>query len=114
MKKETLKEVICKIFFTIHMVILTICVLFLVYAAVTGVNEMDEVDDFYYYQAEVVSQSDGTVVFGGVDVENPQLFAWKSTSESINIDVPYLLTMDGKGTETMDDDEILVVWACVN
>ena len=114
MKKETAVEVICKAVFTIYMVILTICVLFLVYAAITGVSEMDEVSDFYYYQAEVVSQSDGTVVFGGVDVENPQLFAWKSTSESINMDVPYLLTMDSKGTETMDDDEILVVWACVN
>lgn len=114
MKKEIVEEVICKVIFTIFMVILTICILFLVYAAITGVQEADEVSDFYYYQAEVVSQSDETVVFGGVDVENPQLFAWKSTSESINIDVPYLLTMDSKGTETMDDDEILVVWACVN
>lgn len=114
MKKETAVEVICKVIFTIYMVILTICVLFLVCAAITGVNEMDEVSDFYYYQAEVVSQSDGTVVFGGVDVENPQLFVWKSTSESINMDVPYLLTMDSKGTETMYDDEVLVVWACVN
>ena len=114
MKKEIVDGIICKIIFTIYMVILTICILFLVHAAITGVSETEEVSDFYYYQAEVVSQSNGTVVFGGVDVENPQLFAWKSTSESINIDVPYLLTMDSKGTETTDDDEILVVWACVN
>lgn len=114
MKKEIVGEIICKIIFTFLMVILAICILFLVYAAITGVSETEEVSGLYYYQAEVVSQSNGTVVFGGVDVENPQLFAWKSTSESINMDVPYLLTMDGKGTETMDDDEILVVWACVN
>lgn len=114
MKKETLGDVIYKVFFTIYVVTLTICGLFLVYAAITGASETEEVSDFYYYQAEVVSQSNETVVFGGVDVENPQLFAWKSTSESINIDVPYLLTMDSKGTETTDDDEILVVWACVN
>lgn len=114
MKKEIVDGIICKIIFTFLMVILIICLLFLAYAAITGASETEEVSDFYYYQAEVVSQSNGTVVFGGVDVENPQLFAWKSTSESINIDVPYLLTMDGKGTEATDDDEILVVWACVN
>ena len=95
-------------------VILAICLLLLAYSVITVVSETEEVNDFYYYQAEVVSQSNGTVVFGGVDVENPQLFAWKSTSESINIDVPYLLTMNSKGTETTEDDEILVVWACVN
>lgn len=97
-------------------IILTFAVLLFTLSLIlyAGLTVEEETSDFYYYQAEVVSQSDGTVVFGGVDVENPQLFAWKSTSESINIDVPYLLTMDGKGTETMDDDEILVVWACVN
>lgn len=97
-------------------IILTFGVLLFILSLIlyAGLTVEEETSDFYYYQAEVVSQSNGTVVFGGVDVENPQLFAWKSTSESINIDVPYLLTMDGKGTETTDDDEILVVWACVN
>ena len=97
-------------------IILTFGVLLFILSLIryAGLTVEEETSDFYYYQAEVVSQSDGTIVFGGVDVENPQLFAWKSTSESINIDVPYLLTMDGKGTETTDDDEILVVWACVN
>ena len=97
-------------------IILTFGVLLFILSLIlyAGLTVEEETSDFYYYQAEVVSQSDGTIVFGGVDVENPQLFAWKSTSESINIDVPYLLTMDGKGTETTEDDEILVVWACVN
>ena len=97
-------------------IILTFGVLLFILSLIlyAGLTVEEETSDFYYYQAEVVSQSNETVVFGGVDVENPQLFAWKSTSESINIDVPYLLTMDGKGTETTDDDEILVVWACVN
>lgn len=97
-------------------IILTFAVLLFILSLIlyAGLTVEEETSDFYYYQAEVVSQSDGTIVFGGVDVENPQLFAWKSTSESINIDVPYLLTMDGKGTETTEDDEILVVWACVN
>lgn len=76
-------------------------------------NTSDKNDGFYYYQAEIIAQSDGIVTFGGVDVENPQVYVYNAGKE-LNPDVPYLLTMDGMGTDDVTDDNIVVVWACVN
>ena len=76
-------------------------------------NTSDKDDGFYYYQAEIIVQSDGIVTFGGVDVENPQAYVYNAGKE-LNPDVPYLLTMDGMGTDDVSDDSIVVVWACMN
>lgn len=80
---------------------------------VMSANTSDKDDGFYYYQAEIIVQSDGIVTFGGVDVENPQVYVYNAGKE-LNPDVPYLLTMDGMGTDDVSDDSIVVVWACVN
>lgn len=73
------------------------------------------VDDFqtYYYPAEVISQEDGIVYFGGVDVDDPQVYTY-ATNNVFSANIPYLLTMDTRNTSNPEDDEILVVWACVN
>lgn len=66
----------------------------------------------YYLGAEIVEQkalSNGSYKINFIDVENGNVYAWIDDSEYFN-DVPYLLTMDGKGTEDVTDDEIVVVW----
>ena len=69
--------------------------------------------ELYYYQAEIIAQSDGIVTFGGVDVENPQIYVYNAGKE-LDCDVPYLLTMDNMRTDDVSDDIVVVVWACVN
>ena len=67
----------------------------------------------YYYPAEVISQENGIVYFGGVDVDDPQVYTY-ATNNVFSANIPYLLTMDTRNTSNPEDDEILVVWACVN
>lgn len=82
---------------------------FLIITTMFGRND----GEFYYYQAEIIAQSDGIVTFGGVDVENPQIYIYNAGKE-LDCDVPYLLTMDNIGTDDISDDIVVVVWACVN
>lgn len=96
-------------------IILTFAVLIFTLSLIlyAGLTVEEETSDFYYYQAEIIAQSDGIVTFGGVDVENPQIYVYNAGKE-LDYDVPYLLTMDNMRTDDVSDDIVVVVWACVN
>lgn len=88
---------------------------FIIWVSIVMITNTSDKDDgeFYYYQAEIIAQSDGIVTFGGVDVENPQIYVYNAGKE-LDCDVPYLLTMDNMRTDDVSDDIVVVVWACVN
>lgn len=65
----------------------------------------------YFIYAEKVEEKDDVVTFATVNLKDNQFYTWVSEYETEYPDVPYMLTMDSKGTVTLDDDEILVVWA---
>lgn len=65
----------------------------------------------YFVYAEKVEDKDDVVTFATVNLKDNQFYTWVSEYETEYPDVPYMLTMDSKGTATLDDDEILVVWA---
>ena len=65
----------------------------------------------YFVYAEKAAEKDGVVTFATVNLKDNQFYTWVSEYETEYPDVPYMLTMDSKGTATLEDDEILVVWA---
>lgn len=65
----------------------------------------------YFIYAEKISEKDGVVTFATVNLKDNRFYTWVSEYETEYPDVPYMLTMDSKGTATLEDDEILVVWA---
>lgn len=65
----------------------------------------------YFVYAEKVEEKDDVVTFATVNLKDNQFYTWVSEYETEYPDVPYMLTMDSKGTATLEDDEILVVWA---
>lgn len=65
----------------------------------------------YFVYAEKTAEKDGVVTFATVNLKDNQFYTWVSEYETEYPDVPYMLTMDSKGTATLEDDEILVVWA---
>ena len=65
----------------------------------------------YFVYAEKTSEKDGVVTFATVNLKDNRFYTWVSEYKTEYPDVPYMLTMDSKGTATLEDDEILVVWA---
>lgn len=65
----------------------------------------------YFVYAEKTTEKDGVVTFATVNLKDNQSYTWVSEYGTEYPDVPYMLTMDSKGTATLKDDEILVVWA---
>lgn len=65
----------------------------------------------YFVYAEKTAEKDGVVTFATVNLKDNQFYTWVSEYRTEYPDVPYMLTMDSKGTATLEDDEILVVWA---
>ena len=65
----------------------------------------------YFVYAEKTAEKDGVVTFTAVDLKDNQFYTWVNEYGTEYPDVPYMLTMDSKGTATLKDDEILVVWA---
>ena len=65
----------------------------------------------YFVYAEKAAEKDGVVTFATVNLKDNQFYTWVSEYETEYPDVPYMLTMDSKGTANLEDDEILVVWA---
>lgn len=65
----------------------------------------------YFVYAEKTSEKDGVITFATVNLKDNRFYTWVSEYETEYPDVPYMLTMDSKGTATLEDDEILVVWA---
>lgn len=81
---------------------------------VTGEVRASELPDgLYYLEAEVVEQQADYAVFATVDGAEPTECTYARTG-NYREDVPYLLTMDSMGTAAPEDDEILVVWQCVD
>lgn len=81
-------------------------------------SDNQENSDFYYLGAEILSieGNEKGYLINFVPVDNPDYknikYTYIATTE-LDIDVPYLLTMDSKGTESIQDDEIVVVWKWV-
>ena len=65
----------------------------------------------YFVYAEKVKEEGDVVTFATVNLKDNQFYTWVSEYGTEYPDVPYMLTMDSKGTATLEDDEILVVWA---
>ena len=65
----------------------------------------------YFVYAEKNAEKDGVVTFTTVNLKDNQFYTWVNEYGTEYPDVPYMLTMDSKGTATLKDDEILVVWA---
>ena len=65
----------------------------------------------YFVYAEKTAEKDGVVTFTTVNLKDNQFYTWVNEYGTEYPDVPYMLTMDSKGTATLKDDEILVVWA---
>lgn len=65
----------------------------------------------YFVYAEKTAEKDGVVTFATVNLKDNQSYTWVSEYGTEYPDIPYMLTMDSKGTATLEDDEILVVWA---
>lgn len=65
----------------------------------------------YFVYAEKTSEKDGVVTFTTINLKDNQSYTWVNEYGYDYPDVPYMLTMDSKGTATLEDDEILVVWA---
>lgn len=75
------------------------------------IPETEVEPNVYFVYAEKTAEKDGVVTFATVNLKDNQFYTWVSEYETDYLDVPYMLTMDSKGTATLDDDEILVVWA---
>lgn len=75
------------------------------------IPETEVEPNVYFVYAEKTSEKDGVVTFVTMNLKNNQFYTWISEYGTEFPDVPYILTMDSKGTATLKDDEILVVWA---
>ena len=75
-------------------------------------------DNMYYLGVEIVNietLEDGIYQyeFGVVDMDWIGILYLYRADYQLDMDVPYMLTMDSMGTEDKLDDQIVVVWACV-
>ena len=83
----------------------------------TGMNppattpETEIEPNVYFVYAEKVEEEGNVVTFATVNLKDNQFYTWFNEYGTEYPDVPYMLTMDSKGTATLEDDEILVVWA---
>lgn len=68
--------------------------------------EIQTSDTCYYLPAEIVATNDTSTYFG---CENGQIY-YITSDDAWADDVPYLLYMDGMGTDDPTDDAILVIW----
>jgi hypothetical protein len=65
----------------------------------------------YFVYAEKVEEEGDVVTFATVNLKDNRFYTWTNEYGYDYPDIPYMLTMDSKGTATLEDDEILVVWA---
>lgn len=75
------------------------------------IPETEVEPNVYFVYAEKVEDKGDAVTFATVNLKDNQFYTWVSEYGTEYPDVPYMLTMDSKGTATLEDDEILVVWA---
>lgn len=74
------------------------------------IPETEVEPNVYFVYAEKVENEGNVVTFATVNLKDNQFYTWVSEYGTEYPDVPYMLTMDSKGTATLKDDEILVVW----
>lgn len=77
----------------------------------TTIPETEVEPNVYFVYAEKTSEKDEIVTFTTVNLKDNQSYTWVNEYGYDYPDVPYMLTMDSKWTATLEDDEILVVWA---
>lgn len=77
----------------------------------TYIPETEVEPNVYFVYAEKVKEEGDVITFATVNLKDNQFYTWVSEYGTEYPDVPYMLTMDSKGTATLEDDEILVVWA---
>lgn len=65
----------------------------------------------YFVYAEKVEEEGDVITFATVNLKDNRFYTWVNEYGNDYPDVPYMLTMDSKGTATLEDDKILVVWA---
>lgn len=90
---------------------ITIVLIFVVREQPTIVPTTEVEQNVYFVYAEKTAEKDGVVTFATVNLKDNQSYTWVSEYGTKYPDVPYMLTMDSKGTATLEDDEVLVVWA---
>lgn len=76
-------------------------------------------DGMYYLGVQIVDvtpMDNGTYLYSFDVVDDPNwlnnIYLYESEKE-LNTDVPYMLTMDSLGDDDKLNDQIVVVWACV-
>ena len=74
------------------------------------IPETEVEPNVYFVYAEKTSEKDGVVTFTTANLKDNQSYTWVNEYGYDYPDVPYMLTMDSKGTATLEGDEILVVW----
>lgn len=77
----------------------------------TSIPETEVEPNIYFVYAEKTEEKDEVITFATINLKNNQFYTWVNEYGYDYPDVPYMLTMDSKGTSTLEDDEILVVWA---
>lgn len=77
----------------------------------SSVPKTEVEQNVYFVYAEKVKEEGDIVTFATVNLKENQIYCWTNEFGANYPDIPYLLTMDSKGTTTLEDDEILVVWA---
>lgn len=75
------------------------------------IPETEVEPNVYFVYAEKVENEGNVVTFATVNLKDNQFYTWVNEYGTEYPDVPYMLTMDSKGTATLEDDEILVAWA---
>lgn len=66
--------------------------------------------DIYLVYAEKITEKDGVITFATLNLNDNQFYTWVNQYGHDYPDVPYILTMDSKGTQDLKDDEILAIW----
>ena len=89
---------------------ITLVLIFVVREQPTTIPETEVEPNVYFVYAEKTAEKDGIVTFATVNLKDNQFYTWVNEYGYDYPDVPYMLTMDSKGTATLEDDEILVVW----
>lgn len=93
---------------------LAFMVMVLVFTSLENISTLPETEvepNVYFVYAEKVKEEGDVITFATVNLKDNQFYTWVNEYGYDYPDVPYMLTMDSKGTATLEDDEILVVWA---
>ena len=75
------------------------------------IPETEVEPNVYFVYAEKIEEKGDVITFATVNLKDNQFYTWINEYGYDYPDVPYMLTMDSKGTATLEDDEILVVWS---